>query len=249
MTTRPLLAALLLLPASSLWAQRSRRMGGGFGGLGGFRQNLSCPSGSKQVRLPGQVSVHCVMDQGSAPDAQAPGSFQAFAPARGSELAAPGGVIGAPRSVAAAPAAEPSGRAGYAHIMRAGIAADIPKDWHLIDAWKDETPTLYLEQGAQREGKQVTMVVSKIAPGQEGYVDMPTAISREKQWQEAKDGGSIKVGGVAARLTYVPHESRTAYVPTGRGTYYTLIYSAPDTLYDGYKPAFDRLLASFQAAR
>ena len=205
----PAMAALLL--AAPLEAQHGR----GIGRLGGFHQRLGCPPGSKQVRLPGQSSLHCVMEQGSSTDqntqndqsAQAP--FSAFAPVRGP--------ISEP---AATPGAAASSRpAGYEHIMRPGIEADLPRNWHLTDAWKDDVPTLYLEAETGREGKQVTMVVSRIARGQDGYLDMSSAISREKQLRSAKDGRRLTVGGLPARTTYVSRESQTVYVSAGGGTY------------------------------
>jgi len=234
-----LFTSTVLLLASPLAAQRGR----GLGRLGGFRRPLGCPPGSKQVRLPGQNTLHCVMEQESSADQSASAPVSAFAPAAAEAVSAP---VLEPSSRPGAPAAPRL--AGYERIMRPGLEADLPRGWHLTDAWNDEVPTLYLEADTGREGKPVTMVVSKIARGQEGYLDMKSAIVREKQLQNAKDGGRFKVGGLSARATTVAQESLTVYVNAGGGSYYTLVYSAPSSLYDGYQPAFKRLLSSFQVS-
>lgn len=191
--------------------------------FGGFKEEPKCPQGTRPVATPGGLQAYrCVSARPRSGEPEVP-------------------------ALHAGPAPSPL-QSYRRYAVESELAVDIPKTWHVTDGWRDEVPTLYLELATGKEGRQVTMVVSKIAVGQPDFMNMGAAIKKEKEWQKAKDGGRGKVGGLPARFTYVPKESRTAYVKRDAGTYYTIAYSAPASSYDVYKPAYDRLLKSFRPA-
>ena len=127
------------------------------------------------------------------------------------------------------------------------LRLDIPRGWHVTEAWSDEVPTLYVEYETGKPGKQVTLVVSRFEPSQPGYEDMQKAIAKEKEYQGAQEGAGRRVGGLPGRHTMVIKESRAAYVDAGGGIYYVLAYSAPQRLFEAFEPTYERLMTSFLA--
>ena len=127
-----------------------------------------------------------------------------------------------------------------------GIGLRLPRGWHVTDAWKDEVPTVYVERGAERAGKPVTLLISKLAPGQTGYLGLDEAVAQEKEFRGAREVAARKVSGLPARQTLVAGESRTVYASASGGAYYVLSYSAPKELFKAFEPAFDKLVSSAQ---
>lgn len=137
------------------------------------------------------------------------------------------------------------GEDAYRKWTTAGeLSFEYPRMFRPQDNWKDEVPTLVFTLDEDRGGKPVTITVSRVDHDQPTFQDMDSAIAKDKEWQGAADGGSGRVGPSAlpARFTYVVGETRTAYVPFGKDTYYQLVYSAPVESYEAYLPAFNRML-------
>ncbi len=135
------------------------------------------------------------------------------------------------------------------YTIKDQLQFDYPKDWKMINGWQDEVPTLYIEFDTGRQGKQVTVVVSKLTPVEPGYEDMDAAIEHEKEYQNAADAGSGRIAGFPARVTALANSSKTAYVRLGADDYLTLSYSAPEDLYKTFEPVYKRLLQSFKIAK
>lgn len=220
-----------------------------------------CPKGSHPVETPGLGGAkryRCVMDgPGDTPDPEAePVSLPGAAP-RAVRSRGPIDSVGSVPSQAPAPAQvyepprdlnrTPTDYTRY--TVRGQFQVDFPKGWHVQDAWQDEVPTFYCEFDTGRQGKQLQLVITRIAKGQEAWVDLPTAVSRDKEWQNAAEGRPSKVGGFPARETYVAKSFRTTYVAHDDFSYYTLSYSAPEDLYSVYEPAYRRMLQSFRLSK
>ncbi len=126
------------------------------------------------------------------------------------------------------------------------LSFEYPRMLQPRDGWKEDVPTLSFTLDDGSPGKPVTITVAKIEPAQPTYLEMAAAISKDMDWQNAKDGGHVRVAGVKARLTFVAGETRTAYVPVGGDVYYTIIYSAPVEAYETYLAAFNRLLKTLK---
>lgn len=124
------------------------------------------------------------------------------------------------------------------------LSFEYPRMFRPQDNWKDEVPTVIFTLEDNRGGKPVTITVSRMDHDQPAFLDMDAAIAKDKEWQGASDGGSGRVGPSAlpARFTYVVGETRTAYVPFGKDTYYQLVYSAPSESYENFLPAYNRVL-------
>jgi hypothetical protein len=133
-------------------------------------------------------------------------------------------------------------------VIQAQIAFDYPTAFRVQDAWKEEVPTLYLKIDDAAAGKPVTITVTRYAASQSTYQEMSEAISHDVEWQGARDGGSQVVGRTNARVTYIPGDTRSVYLPDGKDSYYSFVYSAPADSYEVYLPAFARLLKSLKLA-
>lgn len=203
--------------------------------MGSFRSPPQCPKGTVPVATPGQIQRYrCAAKPRSVEEPElAPKPARETSP----RLAARG----------ASPLESSGGFQRY--DVRGEFEVDYPKGWHVTDGWKDEIPTLYFELDTGRQGKQVTLVVSKIVKGQYGYLDLETAIAKEKEWQNAVEKPVEKIGGLPARLLSVSHESLSGYVRLGPDAYYTLTYSAPEDLFETFEPAYQRMLDSFRTLR
>jgi hypothetical protein len=214
----------------------------------GFKARPRCPHGSHPVMTPDSLQAYrCVMSSGTeadpalTPQVDEEGRTKAWtvppagAPSEGAE---------------AAPAPGPlTGKSFARYSIPGEMTFDFPKAWHVTDAWKDTPPTIYVVYDAGRSGKQVTLTVTLSEPDQPGYQSMKLAIQKEKEWQgAAPEKGQPTVGGLPAQFVSVKGTSRSAYLDSGEGRYFTLNYSAPADLYDRYLPAFDRMLKSFRPA-
>jgi hypothetical protein len=193
-----------------------------------------CPKGFRPIDTPGEMQrFRCVADD-TKPSGD-PDTLQIEGPKKQEKAS----------SSASAPAVLEYVRYTMPNIMQ----FEYPKGWQMTDGWSDEVPTLYIEYDTGRQGKQPTIVVTKYAQGQEGWVDLDTAVSQEKEYQNAKELPSIVVGGRPARVTTVERQSRSAYVAVAREEYYLLSYSGPEDLFSVYEPAFKRLTSTFRVSR
>lgn len=138
----------------------------------------------------------------------------------------------------------------YRHYsVPAELTFDYPRMLKPRDGWKEEVPTLSFTLDDGSPGKPVMLTITKAQPSHPTYVDMETAITKDKDWQGAKDGGMVPVAGVKARITFVSGESKTAYIPLSNDEYYTIVYSAPVEAYDAYLGTFNRLLKTMKITR
>lgn len=239
---------------------RCQKTAGGVGGLRGFKEKLRCPPGFKAEETPNSMQkFHCVADASAETDLRpavnTPAPQATLRPsAFGSRC--PSGTVpsedaaGALQCLPKAPPVKAApGPGSYKHF-RAGtdVEFDYPRDWQVSDGWEDESPTIYIVRDTGQAGKKVSLLVTENKRGQPGYLDMKDAIARDKEMQSAMEGGSGTVAGKYAHFLYVPKESHTAYVQAGPDLYYTLVFSAPESLNKTYKPAYDRLLKSFRIA-
>ena len=129
------------------------------------------------------------------------------------------------------------------------ISFDYPDVFRIQDSWTEDVPTLYLKLENASAGKPVTITVTRYARSQSAYEEMSTAIDRDEEWQGAKDGGTLALGGARARVTYVPGDTRSVYLPVAKDSYYSFVYSAPADAYERDLPAFTRLLKSLKLDR
>jgi hypothetical protein len=132
----------------------------------------------------------------------------------------------------------------YARARR--ISFEYPRSFRVQDAWDEDVPTLYLSLDDGRPGKPVTITVSLLKQSQASYQDIDAAMGKDFDWQGAKDGGLIPVAGRRARVTYVPGDTRSVYLPMSKESYYSFVYSAPADSYERYLPAFEHLLKTLR---
>ena len=135
------------------------------------------------------------------------------------------------------------------YSVPAELSFEYPRMLQPRDGWKDEVPTLSFTLDDGSPGKPVMITITKVEPSQPTFVDLESAVAKDKEWQSAKDGGSVPVAGVKARVTFVSGESKTAYVPLPADAYYAVVYSAPVESYDLYLGAFNRLLKTMKIVR
>lgn len=212
----------------------------------GFKTRPRCPRGARPVMTPDKLQPYrCVND--------------AFESAEPSLQAEPAGCAEGMKRVKtedpfepfrclpqASPKAALTADSFRRYTIPGEISFDYPKDWKLTDAWKDETPTLFIIFDPALGGRQVTMVVTRLERGQTGYQEMERHILEEKEWQGARESAPGRVAGLPARFTQVQGQSRAAYVAQGADRYYTLVFTAPGDLFAAYEPAFSRLLKTFR---
>ena len=191
-----------------------------------FGKKLGCPSGTHSV-AEGNAR-RCVW---GPPAGQDP------------ELAPIGG---APASEKAArPPRRALGAYGRYSIPRQ-IAFEYPTSFRVQDAWNEDVPALYLRIDDDSAGKPVTITITRCVRGQSGYQEMSAAIGHDVEWQGAKDAGTRLVGRVRARVTSLPGDTRSVYLPVSKESYYSFVYSAPADSYAAYLPVFSRLLKSLK---
>lgn len=135
------------------------------------------------------------------------------------------------------------------YAVPAEMSFEYPRMLQPRDGWKEEVPTLSFTLDDGRPGKPVMITITKVEPSQPTFIDLDSALAKDKEWQGAKDGGSVPVAGVKARVTFVSGESKTAYIPLAADAYYAVVYSAPVESYDLYLGAFNRLLKTLKLTR
>jgi hypothetical protein len=129
------------------------------------------------------------------------------------------------------------------------IAFEYPSAFRVQDAWSEDVPTLYLKIDDGSAGKPVTITITRVASNQSTYQDMDEAIKRDVEWQGAKDGGTMTIGPARARVTELPGDTRSVYLPVAKESYYSFVYSAPADSYKAHLPGFSRLLKSLKLPR
>lgn len=227
--------------------------------LGGPR----CPKGTRPVPTPGALQAFkCTAEpKGGDP---APKARPDFSPPPGKEKPAakpPAGAKpvscpkGTRRVVTENPfepvqclAEEPAAAAPLAYRpfkVPGAVAFDVPRGWNVTDAWKDAEPAVYVMADRGRDGRPVSLTVTRLRRGRPGYVDLETRIWQEEDWHAAKEIGRTSDGGRLSIHLEAPGESRLSLVSAPDG-YFALAYGAPSELYGLYLPAFERLLKSFR---
>jgi len=132
------------------------------------------------------------------------------------------------------------------YLKNPEVTFSYPKNWHLTDAWDDkELPSIYMVADTDRDGRPVTLSVSRHLEGENGYQSVQEAIEKEKKWHGANEDGKGTVGGLPAVFMRVKYEARTAFVNFGSG-YYTIAFSSSEELFDAYVPAYRKLLETFR---
>jgi len=134
------------------------------------------------------------------------------------------------------------------YVIPGQIAFDYASQFKIQDAWKEDVPTLYLKIDDGAAGKPVTITITRYVSSQSTYQEMSEAISHDVEWAGARDGGSQVIGRTRGRVTYIPGDTRSVYLPVAKDSYYSFVYSAPADSYEAYLPAFSRLLNSLKLA-
>ncbi|MBI5244365.1 MAG: hypothetical protein HY922_11915 [Elusimicrobia bacterium] len=225
----------------------------------GFAAGPQCPRGYRPLPTPNQMrAFRCERDLSQSEEPAAALDFGASAstqpripkPVRcppGAERRATENPFEPVECVDKAKAApKVPGNADYRRYRLPGeLSFDYPKDWHLSDAWRDETPSIYLQLDLLRDGRPVTLSITRQRQGASGYVDMKTAIWREKDWHGAMEEARTDVDGRPSAHLGVQKESKTVFIRLS-DSYLALSYGAPSDLFDRYLPVYDRLLKTFK---
>lgn len=127
----------------------------------------------------------------------------------------------------------------------AQVAFDVPRGWNLTDGWKDAEPGVYLMPDRGRDGRPVSLAVTRHRRAAPGYVDVDTRVWQEEDWHSAREVGRTRDAGRMTVHLEVPGESRLTLI-TARDGYYAVSYGAPAELFPRYLPAFERLLKTFK---
>jgi hypothetical protein len=149
-------------------------------------------------------------------------------------------VMGGPGAVSA----DAERLAGLKRYENGELSFQYPAAASLTDAWSDDPPSLYLVLESPPEGKPVAVFITLSRRGGAGYLPLEKAVRREREDLGALDGGRGTVAELPARFTKVGRESRTAYVAAGGGAYYTVAFSCPESRFDRFYPAYQRLLST-----
>lgn len=227
----------------------------------GFKENPRCPRGTRAVLSEGLQKHRCVRAaRGDAEPELAPmtGFQKASALEPGGDEKCPPGkiwmrtndVLRPHQCVAKAGLKRVPGAEAYRrYTVPAEMSFEYPRALQPRDGWTEEVPTLSFTHDSGLPGKPVTITITKVAPSQPTYIDIEGAAAKDKEWQGAKDGHFVPAGGRQARVTIVPGESKTAYIPLSAGAYYAVVYSAPAESYNLYLGAFDRVLKTMTLTR
>jgi hypothetical protein len=129
------------------------------------------------------------------------------------------------------------------------LGFEYPRQFRVQDQWKEDVPTLYLKIDNDNAGKPVTITITRYDQSQSTFQEMDAAIARDIEWQGAKDGGNMPLAGGRARITFVPGDARSVYLPLSKQSYYSFVYSAPADSYENYLSAFTRLLKTLHIDR
>lgn len=223
---------------------------------GGFAGGPSCPRGTRPVATPGQLQpFRCFADEkakAAVPTAEP--VFRKTGPKPRSETppkTCPKGMSLEKTEDPFAPVqCVPKGAPARAPTRfrrfekKNEMAFQYPEGWDVTDGWTDEVPTVYFMLLVGRQGKPVSLTVTRQRKGSPSYQDLRAMIDRDKEWHKAVESEGAPIDGLRAAHLAVEKESDTAYVDTGDG-YFVLSYSAPPDLYATYEPAYRRLLKSF----
>ncbi|MFI5363718.1 MAG: hypothetical protein ACHQ49_17295 [Elusimicrobiota bacterium] len=152
------------------------------------------------------------------------------------------GEAAAPDSAARAPDAASDGR----FSIPRQISFAYPKTFRIQNAWKEDVPTLYLQIDDAVAGRPVTITVTRWSKGQSDYQDLDAAIARDVDWGGAKDLGVQLIGRARARVTGIPGDTRSVYLPASKESYYSFVYSAPAASFASHLPEFSGLLKSLK---
>lgn len=223
--------------------------------LGGPR----CPKGTRPVPTPGALqSFKCTAEPKAADPIPAAGDAAAPRKASPDPKGTKSPVTCGPgtRRVVTENPFEPvqclpdekadSSPLAYRPYRVAGAASfDVPRGWNLNDAWKDAEPAVYIMADRGRDGRPVSLTVSRLRRGQPGYVDLETRIWQEEDWRSAKEIGRSREGGRLIVHLESAGESRLTLMTMPDG-YFAVSYGAPPELYPRYLPAFERLVKSFR---
>ena len=126
------------------------------------------------------------------------------------------------------------------------LSFEYPSAFRVQDAWSEDVPTLYLKIDDAAAGKPVTITITRYDASQSDYQAMSEAIRRDVEWQGAKDSGTQTIARASARVTDLPGDTRSVYLPVSKESYYSFVYSAPAGSYEKHLPAFSRLLKSLK---
>ena len=199
---------------------------------------VSCPPGYEAKRTPGELERwRCIPTR--RPDSVDPDLAPVLLPPSKAGQSSAEKTTQAPEGFSA-----PADYERY--TIKDQVQFDYPQDWHLVEGWHDEVPTLYFEYDTGRQGKQIALVISRITKDQAAFEDMDSAIAHEKEYQNSADAGKGTVGTFPAKFTKLANTSRTAYVKISNTDYFTINYSAPEDLFKTYLPVYQRLLKSFK---
>lgn len=231
----------------------------------GFMGGPRCPRGTRPVPTPGALqSFKCV--SGPAPADPLPAAEPSFseepAPVKpkaqgGKASVRPGAACpkGTRRIVTENPF-EPvqcvpeedtrPRRFAYKAFRRSGaLAFEYPADWNLTDAWSDAEPAIYMMADRGRDGRPVSLSVTRHRKASAGYVEMETRVWQEEDWHQAKEIGRSRDGSSLVIHLDMGGEGRLSLIGVRDG-YFALAFGAPADLSAGYLPAFERLLKTFK---
>ncbi len=230
----------------------------------GFHSGPRCPKGSRPVPTPGAMqSFKCVTTPPPAdPLPTATPAFDVPPKKTRAEAAREAGPLkggtcpkGTRRVVTENPfepvqclpddGAAPKAFKYRAFRLPGALAFEYPKDWDLTDAWKDEEPAIYIRPGHSRDGRPVSLSVIRHRRSAAGYVDLETRIWQDEDWHSFKEIARTRDGGRLTVHLESPEGARLSLVGADDG-YFELAYGAPEDLYKGFLPAFERLAVTFR---
>lgn len=231
----------------------------------GFMGGPRCPKGSRPVPTPGGMqSFKCATGPSAAdPSPEARPAFES-PPKKTREQAASeagpspkGGVCpkGTRRVVTENPF-EPvqclpleddtPRRLSFKAFRRPGaLSFEYPAGWNLTDGWADAEPAIYMMPERSRDGRPVSLSVTRAHRAAAGFVDMETRIWQEEDWHAAKEISRTRDGGKLTVRLEITGEGRLTLVGTADG-YFALAYGASAEQFSRYLPAFERLEKTFR---
>jgi hypothetical protein len=113
------------------------------------------------------------------------------------------------------------------------------------DAWNEEASSVYFRFDPRKDGRPVTLTLSRRRRSEPGYTDMRAAVAKEKEWRQALEESGAEVAGRPTVRLFIKGESKTAFIETSEG-YLTAAYSAPPDLFERYLPVYKRMLQSLR---
>mgnify|MGYP001594886141 FL=1 len=141
------------------------------------------------------------------------------APARAGEVGALSGLKGfptAPKCPSGTRAVASSGLQPYrcvreapylSYTLAGEMSFEYPRNFQPLDGWKEDVPTISFTLDSKSAGKPVMITITKVERAQAAYIGLEAALAKDKDWQDAEDGGTLTVAGIASRLTFVAGET------------------------------------------